>query len=152
MTYLKSNGNIFTTDVEAIVNPVNCVGVMGAGLAKAFAEKFPLMELDYMEYCKTGILRPGDIHTYYSNLRYFRWIINFPTKDDWRHPSELAYIDRGMISLTNFVERLRIKSVGIPALGCGLGGLDWKDVQRVVSYHVGRLPNVDWYIFEPQGD
>lgn len=148
-----SDGSIFDCGATAIVNAVNCVGVMGAGLAKAFADKFPLMDLDYIEQCKLGLLEPGKVHTYYSNLDPDApLIINFPTKDDWRNPSQLDYIEFGMEALVDLVRRFRIGSIGIPALGCGLGGLNWDDVRSIIERHASNyvVDWVNWIIFPPQ--
>lgn len=147
-----SNDSIFDCNAVAIVNAVNCVGVMGAGLAKAFADKFPEMNMDYMEYCKTGILKPGKLHTYLSMLppSKHRIIVNLPTKDDWRDPSEYIYVVDGMETLANFVSRFAISSVGVPALGCGLGGLEWPKVNEIIEYYAELVPSTHWTVFPPQ--
>lgn len=135
--------SIFDSDADAIVNAVNCVGAMGAGLAKAFAVKFPLMEKDYKAYCEEKLLAPGSLHTYYSNIGLDPMIINFPTKDDWRNPSNLVFIDSGMEALTNLVFKFKLKRVAIPALGCGLGGLQWTDVHETIRYWI-KIAEADW--------
>jgi O-acetyl-ADP-ribose deacetylase (regulator of RNase III) len=135
--------SIFDSHADAIVNAVNCVGVMGAGLAKAFADRYPRMEADYIYYCNEGLLRPGTLHTYYSNLEDEPVIVNFPTKDDWKNPSELLFIDSGMEALTQLVRKFKLKSVAIPALGCGLGGLEWIDVHEIICHWV-RIAEAEW--------
>jgi len=150
VTLTIDTGNMFESGAEALVNTVNCVGHMGGGLAKVFADKFPLMNEDYENYCEAGILRPGFLHTYYSNIGFNSWIINFPTKDDWRDPSEYEYIIAGLQALIPFVRKMRIQSVAIPALGCGLGGLDWKVVQAYIKLHTAKLPDVNWILYPPK--
>jgi len=150
MTYIEGQGSMFDAPVQALVNTVNCVGVMGGGLAKIFATKFPLMELDYISYCQEGLLTPGIMHSYYSNIGSQQWIINFPTKDDWRNPSQLEYVEVGMQDLVSFVARHGIESIAIPALGCGLGGLDWDDVKPVILKYIKFLTYVDWFVYDPK--
>lgn len=142
-------GSIFDSDADAIVNAVNCVGVMGAGLAKAFKYKFPHMVEQYEVKCKLGLLRPGqlDIYVIDSTPKY---IINFPTKDDWKDPSLMEYIYDGISALHYEVFKWKMKSVAIPALGCGLGGLDWKDVKPELMGLDKIWPNVNWIIYDPQ--
>lgn len=145
----KGKGSIFDSDAEAIVNAVNCVGVMGAGLAKAFKEKFPHMNEQYMLKCSRGILRPGKVDVYVVDSSP-KYIINFPTKDDWRDPSELDYIYTGRTALTLAVNEWEINSVAIPALGCGLGGLSWLEVRPVLENLNSFYPDVNWIIYDPQ--
>lgn len=145
----EGKGSIFDSDAEAIVNAVNCVGVMGAGLAKAFKDRFPHMNEQYEVKCSRGLLRPGqlDIYVVDSTPKY---IINFPTKDDWKHPSRMEYIQEGIAALHFEVFKWKIRSVAIPALGCGLGGLDWKDVKPELMDLDKIWPNVNWIIYDPQ--
>jgi O-acetyl-ADP-ribose deacetylase (regulator of RNase III) len=148
LTY--SNGSIFESGATAIVNPVNCVGVMGGGLAKAFAERYPLMLMDYEEYCDRGLLRPGMVHSYYSNLEEEPIILNLPTKDDWKNPSTLEYVHDGLTALATYLNRFSIDSVAVPALGCGLGGLAWEKVDFEISMTTSLTPNTNWIVFPPQ--
>lgn len=145
-----SNDSIFDCGATAIVNAVNCVGVMGGGLAKAFATRFPLMEKDYIEYCSNGQLRPGELHTYFSNLNSDPVIVNLPTKDDWKNPSKYSYVDNGMEKLAALANRFKFHSVGVPALGCGLGTLDWQTVVQDITYWAETVPDTHWIIFPPQ--
>lgn len=142
-------GSIFDSDADAIVNAVNCVGVMGAGLAKAFKDRFPHMNEQYEVKCKLGLLKPGqlDIYVIDSTPKY---IINFPTKDDWRNPSELKYILSGRRAMIDVVEQYKMKSVAIPALGCGLGGLSWGVVKPILRNLDALAPQVEWIIYDPQ--
>jgi O-acetyl-ADP-ribose deacetylase (regulator of RNase III) len=148
LTY--STGSIFESGATAIVNPVNCVGVMGGGLAKAFAERYPLMLMDYEEYCDRQLLRPGMIHSYYSNLEEDPIILNLPTKDDWRNPSTIEYVRTGLTALATYLNRFDIDSVAVPALGCGLGGLKWSDVDYEIGLAASLTPKTNWIVFPPQ--
>jgi O-acetyl-ADP-ribose deacetylase (regulator of RNase III) len=147
---IESQGSIFDCGAQALVNPVNCVGVMGGGLAKAFAIEFPDMEEDYIRCCTKGLLEPGSLHTYYSNLRNQPMVINFPTKDDWIHPSEYEYITSGMKALITLVEKFTIRSVAIPALGCGLGGLRWDRVKSIIDLNISVCSETKWIVFPPR--
>lgn len=145
-----NSGSIFECNAAALVNTVNCVGDMGAGLARAFAIRYPSMEQDYIRHCQLGNLRPGKLHTYHSNLLADPVIINFPTKDDWRHPSEMRFIEAGMEKLVALASRFKFDSVAVPALGCGLGGLEWPRVKEEIEYWVEMLPTTNWIVFPPQ--
>ncbi len=146
---IKGKGSIFDSDAEAIVNAVNCVGVMGAGLAKAFKDKYPHMNEQYVVKCRNGMLKPGklDIYVVDSSPKY---IINFPTKDHWKFPSKLDYIYTGITELLIAVHDWKIKSVAIPALGCGLGGLDWAEVRPILEKLNIFWPDINWIIYDPQ--
>ena len=119
-------GDLFQDSAEALVNPVNCVGTMGKGLAKEFKRKFPDNFREYVRACRAGRVRPGRMlvfHTHRPEIN--RYIINFPTKRDWRDPSRIEDIEAGVQVLADEVRNRRIRSLAIPALGCGLGGLPW---------------------------
>jgi len=147
---LLKHDNLFHSGAEALVNAVNCVGVMGAGLAKAFKVRYPAMNDEYELYCRLGILKPGTMHTYILDPIQGKYIINFPTKDDWKNPSRIEYIDEGITDLLNVVDKFKIKSVAVPALGCGLGGLLWPEVYKLLLDLDGNLPEVTWMIYSPQ--
>lgn len=123
--------NIFDSDCEAIVNTVNCVGVMGGGLAKQFRLRYPEMNRDYQAACARGEVQIGKMYNWYDHPDC--WIINFPTKDDWRNPSQLSYIIDGLKDLRLVIADLHLKSIAIPPLGCGLGGLEWADVRPLIE-------------------
>lgn len=129
--YIKDiTGNIFSIDTDVIVNAVNTVGIMGGGLALQFKRKYPEMFQDYSNICLSGKLDIGSIHTYNEGGQV---IVNFPTKKHWKDPSQLDYIEKGMVALNNFLVREDwVKTVAIPKLGCGLGGLDWNDVKKII--------------------
>lgn len=128
-------GDIFNAKTTAIVNPVNCVGVMGKGLALAFKDRFPDNYIVYRKLCKAHRLKIGQVLTYRltkpeGELRY---IVNFPTKDHWREPSTFAYIESGLVSLAAAIKETPLHSIAIPPLGCGLGGLDWTIVRPMIE-------------------
>lgn len=139
--------DIFASKCEAIVNPVNCVGVMGAGLALAFKNKFPQNFLKYKIQCDQKKLTVGKCLTTYENNKY---IINFPTKDHYKDPSKIEYIKEGLLALSRHIEHYDIKSIAIPALGAGLGDLKWSEVKPLLEEFVKKHPNVTFEIFEPQ--
>tara|TARA_Y100000034_G_scaffold63291_1_gene76573 strand:+ start:3748 stop:4248 length:501 start_codon:yes stop_codon:yes gene_type:complete len=146
--------DIFNVRAEALVNPVNCVGVMGAGLARQFRTQYPEIETSYQEACKDGTLYPGVVHVYdrggcNGTRIYRRWIINFPTKRHFSQPSELRWVRDGLLALTDAMCSRGIMSVAIPALGAGLGGLPWQDVLDCIRLHFKGLPSVEVFVCEP---
>lgn len=117
-------GDIFDADVEALVNPVNTVGVMGKGLALVFRQRYPENFERNAAACRSGQVRTGHVYVTESVVRPGpRWIINLPTKQHWRTPSQLQWIADGLLDLRQFLEDNAVRSVAIPALGAGLGGL-----------------------------
>ena len=138
-------------EAEAIVNPVNCVGVMGKGLALQFRQRWPTNYAAYQEACRAGTLDIGVVHVH--KLPHGTWpkyIFNLPTKRHWRDPSTLDGVTRGAASLARLLSDLGIRRVAIPALGCGLGGLSWIDVRPLLESTFGPLANVDALVFEPE--
>ncbi len=133
-----TTGDIFKANTEALVNPVNCVGVMGKGLALEFKRRFQKNFQEYKFQCDNDLLEIGEmlITGPYIYTNYPTYIINFPTKRDWRDPSKLIYIDNGLIDLAQTIEEFEIKSIAIPALGVGNGGLDWKFVKPMMDYRL----------------
>ena len=126
-------GNILKANAQALVNPVNCVGVAGKGLALLFRRAWPANYNIYVAACKNGQLRPGRLHIFPTGrLGNPKWIINFPTEDDWRDKSKLIYIEAGLDALVIACLTNRIERVAIPPLGCGLGGLKWEDVEPLI--------------------
>ena len=128
-------GNIFDSDAEALVNPVNCVGVMGAGLALQFKQRFPGNYRYYKRECKEGRIALGQVLVVPISMTNPKYIINLPTKKHWKDKSHLWVIGNGLAALRREINELDIKSVAIPALGCGLGGLGWE----VVKDKIGRV-------------
>jgi O-acetyl-ADP-ribose deacetylase (regulator of RNase III) len=147
-----AHGNLLTAEAQALVNAVNCVGVMGKGLALQFKQAFPANFKAYEAACAAGVVMPGRmlIHDN-AGLVQPRWIINFPTKRHWRDPSRLEDIASGLKSLVADVQRLGIRSIAVPALGCGLGGLDWLVVRPMIEEAFSALPDVHVLLFEPAG-
>ena len=144
-------GDIFESGCEALVNTTNCVGVMGKGIAAQFKSRYPDMFVDYLSACQRGELRIGKIHTYAAPDV---WIINFPTKLDWRNPSKYAWIDVGLARLFALVvPQLKIKSIASPGLGCSNGGLSWDKVKPLIQkwYYTfdDVVGNVDIKVYEP---
>lgn len=143
--------------VDAIVNPVNTVGVMGAGLALQFKRKYPANFLAYQRACASGTLLLGTVHVWQvGHVRplsqvgpaHLRYVINFPTKAHWRDASRLVDIEAGLVALVMQVRELQLKSVAIPQLGCGLGGLNWSDVRPRIERAFIYLPELALVLFE----
>ena len=140
-------GNILTSEAKALVNTVNCEGFMGKGLAYQFKKMFPETNKSYMDICRQHKLKPGLLHSYYENDKL---IINFPTKDKWRQKSKIEYIEDGMKTLLNLIEKENIKSIAIPPLGSGNGGLSWQEVKKIILNYTDKLDDdVNVFIFEP---
>jgi len=147
-----TRGNLLTAETEALVNTVNCVGYMGKGIALQFAQAFPENLKDYRAACDAGEVVPGRMFIHDNGgLVNPRWIINFPTKRDWRGKSRLEDIASGLRALVADVRRLEIGSIAVPPLGCGLGGLDWNAVRPMIVKAFAELPDVRVMLFEPAG-
>lgn len=139
-------------DVDAIVNAVNCVGVMGKGIALQFKSTWPGNFAEYAAACKSGKVRPGRMFIHDAGgLAKPNYIINFPTKDHWRGASKMEFIRDGLVDLVTQVQRLGIQSVAMPPLGCGNGGLDWAEVRPLIEAAFEALPEIDVRLFEPLG-
>ncbi|MBO5946877.1 MAG: macro domain-containing protein [Alphaproteobacteria bacterium] len=143
-----TNSDIFCANTEAIVNTVNCVGVMGKGIALQFREKFPENYKLYKNACDAGKVSIGKMFVTKNGLLKPNYIVNFPTKKHWRGKSELSYIEDGLSDLRKFLIDYKIKSIAIPPLGAGNGGLDWVDVKKII---IDKLSDIDAEIlvFEP---
>lgn len=148
ITYTQ--GNLLDAEVEALVNTVNTVGVMGKGIALMFKERFPDNMTNYARACKTGEVQTGKMFvTETGELMGPRWIVNFPTKQHWRGKSQMAWIIEGLNDLRRFIEQHHVQSIAIPPLGAGNGGLDWADVKPHVEQALGDLEGVDIRVYEP---
>lgn len=146
------NGDILKDESEALVNTVNCVGVMGRGLALQFKVSYPGNFKEYAIACKRGGVRPGEMLVYETNeLTGPRYIINFPTKRHWREKSHIEDIKTGLKALTEVLHHRQIHSVAIPPLGSGLGGLNWADVRPLIEVAMSALPHVHVTVYEPEG-
>ncbi len=145
-------GNILTEDVEALVNTVNCVGIMGRGIALQFKNAFPENFRAYKAACRRQEVQPGRMFVFSTGaLTNPKYIINFPTKRHWRGKSRLSDIEAGLTALASEIKSRRIRSIAIPPLGSGLGGLDWSEVRRRIEAAVRLLPDVRVVVFEPVG-
>ena len=143
-------GNLLEADVEALVNTVNTVGVMGKGIALMFKERFPDNFREYAAACKTGDVRLGEMFvTENHELVGPKWIVNFPTKDHWRSRTKLEWIEQGLKSLARVIEEKRIGSIAVPPLGCGNGGLNWQDVRPVIESALSEVVGLEATVYEP---
>lgn len=131
------HGNIFDSPAQTIVNPVNCMGAMGAGLARQFKERYPSMFEKYKQCCLNNSLMPGKLLLHKAEDH---WILNFPTKDDWRDKSRISYIEDGLRKFVETYEQRGITSIAFTKLGCGLGGLDWLQVKPIMEQYLNHLP------------
>ena len=137
------HGDIFKSQMQVITNPVNCVGVMGKGLALAFKNAYPLHFKEYHRICLLGALRVGVPRLIETDTRP---ILIFPTKHHWRNPSQIEFIDEGLKYLADHYQEMGIKSLALPKLGAGLGGLPWTSVRSLIVKHLGSLPiNIEVY-------
>lgn len=145
-------GNLLQENAEALVNTVNCVGVMGKGIALQFKQALPENFRQYERACRAGEVQPGRMFTVATGtLFYPRYIINFPTKRHWRGKSKIEDIKSGLKALVEEVQQLGISSIAIPPLGCGNGGLNWAEVKPLIESAFAQLPNVQVVVFEPIG-
>lgn len=147
MIYIKT-GNIFDIDADILINTVNCVGVMGCGVALEFKNRYPAMFREYHKACELRNIHPGVL--WYYRTPDLKLIVNFPTKDDWRKPSEYSYILKGLSRLRSLLTKYTENtSIAIPALGCGHGGLNWDTVLDLIKEYLGDLKHVEIYVFQP---
>lgn len=143
------NGDILREDVEAIVNTVNCVGIMGRGLALQFKNKFPQNFKEYQLACTNKEVQLGKMFVHQTGqLINPKYIINFPTKGHWKQNSKIEDISNGLDDLITIIEKYSIKSIAIPPLGSGLGGLDWKMVKKLIEEKLKNI-NCTIILFEP---
>jgi O-acetyl-ADP-ribose deacetylase (regulator of RNase III) len=143
-------GNLFDSDAEALVNTVNCVGIMGRGVALQFKNAYPENFKTYAAACERGVVQPGRMFVFDTGeLTSPRWIINFPTKRHWRGKSRIEDIEAGLAALVSELRQRGIRSVAVPPLGAGLGGLDWSRVRPLIERAFANLPNVEVEVYEP---
>jgi O-acetyl-ADP-ribose deacetylase (regulator of RNase III) len=146
VTFVK--GDIFKSPAQVLTNTVNCVGAMGKGVALEFKNRYPQMFNDYKSKCDQGNVKPGQPYLWEDDSTQ---VLNFPTKRNWRDNSLLQDVEDGLKYLAASYEKMGIQSIAMPALGCGLGGLKWSEVQPLIVKHLGALPDLDVYVYEPQG-
>jgi O-acetyl-ADP-ribose deacetylase (regulator of RNase III) len=143
-------GNILKADTEAVVNAVNCVGVMGKGLALQFKKVFPDNFKAYEAACRQKTIKPGRMFVFETgNIFNPRYIVNFPTKSHWRDRSRYEDIASGLKALVTEAQHRNIHTIAIPPLGCGLGGLDWENVRAIIEEAFAGAPDVYVKLFEP---
>lgn len=146
----EMEGDLLGADVDALVNAVNTVGVMGKGLALQFKRAFPANFEAYRRACAAGEVRLGRMLVAATGLSSPRLIVNFPTKGHWRSPSRLEDVASGLEDLVRTVEREGIGSIAVPPLGCGLGGLRWEEVRPLVVAAFAPLPGVEVRLYPPR--
>lgn len=139
-------GNLFSSPAQVLTNTVNCVGVMGKGVALEFKTKFPDLFIDYAKRCQNGDVRPG-LPYLWDNGR--TQVLNFPTKRDWREPSRLEDIEAGLKYLATHYQEMEIQSIAMPALGCGNGGLKWEAVRPLIEKYLAPIRDLEVFVYEP---
>lgn len=142
---VQGSGDMLDADVEALVNAVNCVGVMGKGLALQFKQRFPAYFSAYAAACAAGEVRLGRVHV----VSLDRCFISFPTKGHFRSRSKLPDVAAGLDDLARVISSLGLRSVAVPPLGAGLGGLSWSDVEPLIATKLGQL-NVTVVVYSPE--
>ena len=140
-------GDIFESPAQVIVNPTNTVGVMGKGLALSFKQRYPEMFKKYKAVCKNHLFSVGKLMLFYETDH---WVLLFPTKEHWRGPSKLEYIEKGLLKFVQTYESKNITSIAFPKLGCGNGELDWADVKPLMEKYLKDLP-IDVYVYTGLG-
>jgi O-acetyl-ADP-ribose deacetylase (regulator of RNase III) len=149
MTIKFTKGDILRAEAEALVNTVNCVGIMGRGVALQFKNAFPGNFKAYAAACKRGEVQPGRMFVFETGQLAPKYIINFPTKRHWRGKSRIEDIESGLKALVEEIRRRKIQSVALPPLGAGLGGLRWGDVRPLIEDALGSLKDLQVIVFEP---
>lgn len=146
-----TQGDILRDQSEAIVNTVNCVGVMGRGIALQFKNAFPENFKAYAKACKQGDVRPGQMFVTDTGEFAPRYIVNFPTKRHWREKSRMEDVEAGLEALKRWIREKDIRSIALPPLGAGLGGLDWREVRARIVAMLEELERVEVTVYEPAG-
>jgi len=147
-----SHGDLLKANVDALVNTVNCVGVMGKGVALQFKKAYPDNFIAYQKACKKGEIHPGRMFVYFTGkIIGPRFIINFPTKKHWKTLSKVEYIQEGLDDLVSVIRKLGINSIALPPLGCGNGGLEWDVIYPLIKEKLASLSDVSIFLFEPAG-
>ncbi|MDI9407929.1 MAG: macro domain-containing protein [Candidatus Pacebacteria bacterium] len=146
-----TNGNLLDSECQALVNTVNTVGIMGKGVALQFKNKFTANFKDYQIACQTKQIDIGKIWIFETGLLDGpKYILNFPTKIHWRGASKIDYIEKGLVDLRRIIEEYQIQSVALPPLGCGNGGLEWREVRPLIESYLGDRPSCEIHVFEPK--
>jgi len=148
----QAHGNLLEADVDALVNTVNTVGIMGKGIALQFKRAYPAMFKSYARAAKAGDLHLGRMHVWTTGaMAGPQFIINFPTKGHWRASSKLADIEQGLDNLVSVIGDLGIRSIAVPPLGCGNGGLDWSVVAPLIRSKLASITDLDVQLYAPEG-
>lgn len=146
------DGNLLQADVDALVNTVNTEGVMGKGIALQFRRAYPAMYEDYRAACQAGVVKIGSMLVWETNAATGpRYIINFPTKRQWRAPSRLSYVEDGLVDLVRVIDELGIRSIAVPPLGAGNGHLPWSQVRPTIEGALSGLKDVHVLLYQPNG-
>lgn len=152
MIKFKRNGNLLDENVDALVNTVNCVGVMGKGIALQFKQAFPQNFKEYEKACKDNRVNVGKMFVFATGALFgVKYLINFPTKKHWKENSKIEYVIDGLEDLYRVIEQNKIQSIAIPPLGCGNGGLDWSVVKPLIVEKLSKLSDAEIIIYEPAG-
>lgn len=147
----EAHGDLLKADVDALVNTVNTVGVMGKGIALQFRRAYPEMFDSYARACREGKVQVGQMHIWPTGtMDGPRFIVNFPTKKHWRAPSQLSWIDDGLTDLARVIAENEIRSIAVPPLGAGNGGLDWAQVRPRIESALAEIKGLDVRLFVPQ--
>lgn len=145
-----ATGNLLESNAEALVNTVNCVGVMGKGVALQFKQAFPENTTVYEKACRARELHPGKMLVVQTGRLTPKYVINFPTKQHWKGKSRIAYIKAGLAALVEEVKARHVTTIALPPLGCGNGGLDWSEVYPLIEAAFADLPGVTAFVFAPR--
>lgn len=139
-------GNMFDSPAQALTNPVNCVGASGKGLSLEFDRRYPELSKDYKKRCEKGLVKPGFPYLWENDEAQ---VLNFPTKRHWRGRSRFEDIEAGLKYLAGQYQQMGIYTLALPALGCGYGGLEWKDVKPLIEKHLGPISDLEVFVYEP---
>ncbi len=146
--YIK--GNIFNSKCQTVVNTVNCVGVMGKGIAQVYKLRYPQMYLEYKEHCRNKLIKPG-ILWLYNKQTNAPWILNFPTKIHWKYPSKIEWIEAGLKKFIETYEKKGISSIAFPLLGTHNGGLNVNDVKKIMHNYLSQCDiDIEIYEYDPE--
>ncbi|GGW61411.1 O-acetyl-ADP-ribose deacetylase (regulator of RNase III) [Winogradskyella epiphytica] len=143
------NGNIFNSKCQTVVNTVNCVGVMGKGIAQVYKLRYPLMYKEYKAHCNNKLIKPGVLWIY-NKQNNAPWILNFPTKFHWKYPSKIEWIVLGLEKFVETYEKKGITSIAFPLLGTHNGGLDTNEVKSLMDKYLGKCSiEIEIYNYDP---
>lgn len=143
------HGNIFNSKCQTIVNTVNCVGVMGKGIAQVYKLRYPSMFIEYKEHCKMNLIKPGSLWLFSKQINA-PWILNFPTKFHWKYPSKIEWIEDGLKKFVETYKQKRITSIAFPLLGTHNGGLDTIIVKELMEKYLGKCSiDIEIYEYDP---